>query len=216
MDSKEELFNQIFPLACKYMRADADKSDSEFRESCLDVFSYLLRSENFKAYSQILSIEEFFSLDKEYSQVSEDLSFYLDDCDSVVLIAATLGVGIDNEASKLMFTDMSKAVIFDALASAFLEIQTNEYEDSLNLGPHTFRFAPGYGDIPLSLNDILIDSLSLTKRIGIGKTSNHLMLPQKSIIGICGVGKALAPVCRHCPRLNSCSLRKDNLRCYSF
>lgn len=216
MESKEELFNQIFPLACLYMQVDSKKADSEFRESCLNVFSSLLEVENFKAYCQFLSMEELFSLGGEYMQEGEDLSFYLDDCESAVIIAATLGIGIDSEASKLMITDMSKAVVFDALASAFLENQTNEYEESLNLGPHTFRFAPGYGDIPLELNDIFIDSLSLTKRIGIGKSSNHLMLPQKSIIGICGVGKALAPVCGHCPRLNSCSLRKDNLRCYSF
>ena len=62
---------------------------------------------------------------------------------------------------------------------------------------------------------IIIDALSISKKIGIYKASNNMMLPQKSMITICGLGKEVAPTCAHCIRLKSCSLRKDNLRCYN-
>ena len=66
---------------------------------------------------------------------------------------------------------MSSAVIYDALASSYLEYLTDEYEESLNLGEHTFRFAPGYGDIPIKLNYIILDALSISKKIGIYKAA---------------------------------------------
>lgn len=213
MESNEELFNQIYPLACRYLHADTENADEAFFDDLKRYFSILAEVTNFKAYYQFISIGEFFSLADE--KTSEDLSFYLDDCENAVVIASTLGLGVDSKAARLMKDDMAGAVIFDALASALLEIKTDEFEEGLDLGPHTFRFAPGYGDIPIELNDILIDSLSLQKRIGLSKTANSLMIPQKSMIAVCGIGKAMAPVCGHCPRLNSCSLRKENLRCYS-
>lgn len=215
MDYSEELFNRILPNACKYMRADINNLDGDFMAKCQSVFLMLRESEHFNGYSRYMSVKDFFRLIGHYSEVGEDLSFYLDGCENVVIIAATLGLFVDSKSARLLVNNTSEAVIFDAFASALLEAKTDEYEDALELGPHTFRFAPGYGDIPVEINDILIDGLSLQQRIGLNKTSNHLMLPQKSIIGICGIDKTLAPLCGHCPRLSSCSLRKENLQCYS-
>ena len=155
------------------------------------------------------------NIDPQLTSSSEDLCFYLDGCNDVFVFATTLGVDVDAQSKKIQAKDMSKAVIFDALSSSYLEFLTDEYEESLNLGEHTFRFAPGYGDIPIKLNYIIIDALSISKRIGIYKASNNMMLPQKSMITMCGLGKKTAPTCAHCIRLNSCSLRKEGYRCYN-
>lgn len=210
-----ELFNQVFPVACRYMRMDADKIDESLHYKCAGIFDELMEFVVFKAYNLHVSIEDIYNLTGLKPGDSEDFDFYLKDCKDSVIIASTLGIGVDNHAKKMQRTDLSGAVIYDSMASALLEQLTDNYEFDLNLGPHTFRFAPGYGDIPLEINELIIDALSLTKRIGINKTADYLMLPQKSMITICGIGKSMAPTCGHCVRFNSCSLRKGNQRCYS-
>ena len=212
---KNEIFNRIFPTACRYMRVNPLKVDEDFNQRSLKVFDSLLENVRFKGQHEFISVEDLMNVDKELTSKSEDLTFYLEGCKDVVIFATTLGVNVDAYSKKLQANDMGLAVIYDALASSLLEFMTDEYEDELNLGAHTFRFAPGYGDIPIALNYIIIDALSISKKIGIYKASNNMMLPQKSMITICGLGKEVAPTCAHCIRLKSCSLRKDNLRCYN-
>ena len=209
------IFNRIFPTACRYMRVDPVKVDEEFNEKALKNFTGLYKYVRFKGQHEFLSVDDLFKLDEEKVSSSEDIKFYLEGCKSVVVFATTLGVDVDAASRKLQAKDMGEAVIFDALASAYLEYLTDEYEEGLNLGAHTFRFAPGYGDIPIELNYVIIDALSISKKTGIYKASNNMMLPQKSMITMCGLGKETLPTCTHCIRINSCSLRKENLRCYN-
>lgn len=213
--TNEEIFNLIFPSACKFMHADISCADKDFTDKSLRIFDTLVESSSFKAHYEFFDISDLFKTCAPFAEMSEDLSFYLSDCSQAVVIGVTLGVGVDVLSRKMAQKNLSDAVIYDALASSYLEYLTDEFTENLCLGPHTFRFAPGYGDIPLEINDILIDSLRLSSRIGINKTANNLMLPQKSMITVLGIGKSMAPVCGHCPRLNSCSLRKENLRCYN-
>lgn len=213
--NKKETYNRILPLACRYMRVDLLRVDEEFNRKAFDVFGSLSDNVRFKGQHEIISTEALFSLDSALTESSEDLKFYLEGCKEVVIFATTLGVDVDAYSKKLQSRDMGLAVIYDALASSLLEYMTDRYEEELNLPKHTFRFAPGYGDIPIGLNYIIIDSLSISKKIGIYKASNNMMLPQKSMITMCGLGKESAPTCAHCIRLNSCALRKENLRCYN-
>ena len=213
--TKKEIFNRIFPTACRYMRADVNRIDDEFTEKSFVLFEELTECARFKGLHEFVDKDSFFSIDPKLTSSSEDLNFYMDGCERLVIFATTLGVDVDARSRKLQASDMSKAVIFDALSSAFLEYKTDEYEESLNLGEHTFRFAPGYGDIPIALNYILLDVYSIAKKIGIFKASNNLMLPQKSMITMCGLGKKSIPSCRNCIRLSSCSLRKEGYRCYN-
>ena len=214
MDNKE-IFNRIFPTACRYMRVNPLLVDEEFNLKSFKVFETLMENVRFKGQHEYISVEDLMNVDKELTGKSEDLIFYLEGCTEAVVFATTLGVNVDAYSKKLQSRDMSLAVIYDSLASALLEYYTDEYENGLSLGAHTFRFAPGYGDIPIELNYIIIDALSISKKIGIYKSSNNMMLPQKSMITFCGLGKEVAPTCAHCIRLNNCSLRKEGFRCYN-
>lgn len=213
--NNNEVFNRIFPTACRYMRVNPLLVDEEFNERALKVFNTLMEKVRFKGQHEFIKVDDFMKVDTALTSKSEDLNFYLEGCEEAVIFATTLGVDVDAYSKKLQANDMSMAVIYDSLASALLEFMTDEYEEGLNLGPHTFRFAPGYGDIPIELNYIIIDALSISKKIGIYKASNNMMLPQKSMITFCGMGKEVAPTCAHCVRLKKCSLRKENLRCYN-
>ena len=197
------------------MRVNPLLVDEEFNLKSFKVFETLMENVRFKGQHEYISVEDLMNVDKELTGKSEDLIFYLEGCTEAVVFATTLGVNVDAYSKKLQSRDMSLAVIYDSLASALLEFYTDEYENGLSLGAHTFRFAPGYGDIPIELNYIIIDALSISKKIGIYKSSNNMMLPQKSMITFCGLGKEVAPTCAHCIRLNNCSLRKEGFRCYN-
>ncbi len=145
---------------------------------------------------------------------SQDLDFYFQHCNECMIVACTLGLEIDRRVKYYEHVDMAKAVVFDAVSNCFLEECENEYEKSLNLGLHTFRFAPGYGDIPLTLNGDILKRLQADKRLGITLTSSHLMLPMKSIVGMIGIGDDAHKTCLSCIRKESCSLRKGGQRCY--
>jgi hypothetical protein len=103
----------------------------------------------------------------------------------------------------------------DAIASSYLEYLLDEYEKTLDLNERTYRFAPGYGDVPLSLNIPLSKVLDIYKTIGVSYTSGGLFIPQKSMLGFIGIGKSnKLKHCGHCIRKKECLLRKENKRCW--
>ena len=84
----------------------------------------------------------------------------------------------------------------------------------MDLGVHTFRFAPGYGDLPLKLNIPLSQLLKIDKEIGVFINDGGLFIPMKSMLGIIGLGRACQKTCLSCIRKEQCELRKGGLRCY--
>lgn len=145
---------------------------------------------------------------------SEDLREYLSLCGGCIVMACTLGYDIDKHLRYLQHTDMAKAVVFDRAAGRYLEYMCDEKEKEIIKGPHTFRFAPGYGDIPLSLNRSLSRALSADKTLGLSVTEGGTFLPFKSMLGITGLGVKKEKSCMSCIKKDSCSLRKEGLRCY--
>lgn len=145
---------------------------------------------------------------------SDDLSFYFQDCHECMVIACTLGIAIDRRIKYYEHLNMAKAIVFDAVSNVYLEECCDQYEQTLDLGRYTFRFAPGYGDIPLSLNQTLASLLQIDKKIGVSLISSGLMIPMKSMIGIVGIGLQLKKTCLSCVRKEECELRKGGQRCY--
>ena len=79
----------------------------------------------------------------------------------------------------------------------------------------TARLCPGYGDIPLALNEPLGAALSLP-RIGLYVKAGGALSPQKSMIGLIGIGDVGQPKsCGSCIRSNDCEYRKRGERCYA-
>lgn len=145
---------------------------------------------------------------------SQDLEFYFQDCSKCLVIACTLGIQIDRQIKLYEHIDMTKAVIFDAVSSRYLEECCDEYENNLHLGAHTFRFAPGYGDLPLTLNRPLSQVLQVDKKLGLTINNGGLFIPTKSMLGIIGIGKNVQKTCLSCVRMKNCELRKGGVRCY--
>ena len=132
----------------------------------------------------------------------------------VILSAMTIGAEIDRRIHKLTRTDMTRAIVLDACASAYLETKADEYEKTIgdNL---TYRFCPGYGGS--SVDDLkYIFDLIHPEKIGITLNESNFMLPSKSMAGIIGIGKSAHKTCEGCFMLPKCSYREEGKRCYSL
>lgn len=139
---------------------------------------------------------------------------FLKGCKGVILSVMTLGAGVDRKINQLSRTDMSRAIVYDACASAYLEARSDEYEKSLG-NALTYRFCPGYGGSDVS--DIkYIFELLCPEKIGVTLNENFFMLPSKSMAGVIGIGKSTKKTCEGCFMLPHCRYREDGRTCYSL
>ena len=152
---------------------------------------------------------------------SHDLAELLAGCSHAVLMCATLGSGADALIRRLQINDMAAAVVTDAFASAaaeqvcaaFDEMLKEKYPDKYI----TWRFSPGYGDLPLSFQRILLSAVNSARTAGITLDASGLMNPIKSVSAVCGISENELPArkkgCSCCRMKNSCAYRKRGTRC---
>ncbi len=137
---------------------------------------------------------------------------FLSGCTGVILSVTTLGAETDKRIKYLARTDMTKSVISDAAASAYLEYLSDMHEKTLgdNL---TYRFCPGYGGS--SVTDLKhIFKLLQPEKIGVTVSDTCFMLPEKTMAGVLGIGKSCAKTCKGCFMLPDCNYLKEGTRCY--
>lgn len=124
---------------------------------------------------------------------SKNLRTNLENCKSIILFAATIGIQLDRLISKYNITSPSKAIMLQALGSERVESLCNAFNkdiaDKMSLENKTLapRFSPGYGDLPLELQTDIFKALNCTSKIGINLNSNLFMTPSKSVTAIIGI-----------------------------
>lgn len=124
--------------------------------------------------------------------IGQDIVNHLRGCTQCVLMAATLGVGVDRLIRRFEPTDLSRSLVMDAAASALIEevcdrceaeIREKAAHSSLRVGS---RFSPGYGDLPLSTQGPLTKLLDTGRKIGLHCSETSLLLPRKSVTAVLG------------------------------
>ena len=113
-------------------------------------------------------------------------------CQKAILFAATLGTQIDRQRRRAAVTSPARALVLDAIGSAAIEAfcdqLCSEWEEKypdLRFRP---RFSPGYGDLPLEFQKKLLEVLDSKRKAGIVLSDALLMIPQKSVSAIVGMG----------------------------
>ena len=141
------------------------------------------------------------------------------DATAVGVMAVTVGMGVERELRRLSLTDRVGHVIFDAAGTTVVERAADACEASLvaeaaRRGLHTsYRFSPGYGDLPLEVQPVLLDTLDARRRLGIALSPQLLMTPTKSVTAIVGMYGQPQPtghehgLCRDCACNDFCKLR---------
>ena len=148
----------------------------------------------------------------------QSIKNHLKNCDKVILLAATLGIETDRLIRMYEARDMTRAVIFDACASALIEtccdgICTSLEREAGKEGLYpTKRFSPGYGDMPLSAQPGLIRVLDAQRKIGLTLSDSLIMLPRKSVTAIIGLSRERQSCggygCDMCSMNKTCPNRK--------
>jgi len=122
---------------------------------------------------------------------SENLYGNLRGCGEAFLLAVTLGIGVDRLLHRLNLLSQAEHFITDGLASAAAEALCDEVNrrigESLRNEGLKPRFSPGYGDVPLSVQEPLLRRLRADQTLGVTLNSAYLMTPMKSITAIMGI-----------------------------
>lgn len=140
-------------------------------------------------------------------------------------LACTLGFANERELKRVAAQSTTDGVIYDACSSALIEAGADAAQEDIaravkESGLHVgLRFSPGYGDLPLSVQPAFLEALEATRAIGVSLTSEHLMVPTKSITAICGLypfepPKRYTSPCSACALRANCNYLAKGMTCY--
>ena len=148
---------------------------------------------------------------------------HLEGAVSAAVIAVTAGMGVERELRRRALTDPLAQLIFDAAGTALVERAADAAEASvIRMAAErdlycNFRFSPGYGDLPLETQPMLLAALDAQRRLGITLSSSLLMTPTKSVTAIIGMFKEPQPKshpsCAGCPLIDFCKIRPTGRTC---
>lgn len=180
--------------AARYMgiRTAPDEKTAEL----LDRYEKIVRSRLMPAYvwreSQLtFSTEGVYLSGLSVPLTGKSIQKLLTGCDKAVVLAATVSAAADSLIRQAAVSDMAGAVVADALCSAAIEqvcdIAETEIFGDMPRENRTYRFSPGYGDLPIELQKNLLDFLNAQRRIGLSCTDSHMLTPTKSVTAIIGV-----------------------------
>ena len=150
-----------------------------------------------------------------------DIVSRLKGCTGMYLIAATLGPGADRLIRIQQVTDMAKAVVTDAFASAAVEELCLEAEEKIKAEApgrfFTWRYAPGYGDFSIEIQKQFLDVLDAPRKIGLCTSDSRMLIPVKSVTSVMGVSEKPLPEkargCITCNMREKCKFRKSGNHC---
>lgn len=152
-----------------------------------------------------------------------DIAAHLEGAQQVAVMAATAGLASERALRRLAVTNGLDAMIFGAAASSIAEAASDACNaaivaDARSRGLYTnWRYSPGYGDLPLSVQPAIVRALEATKRLGITVTGTDLLVPSKSVTALVGFFDSKQDdkrSCAGCSFFPYCNLRKAGTPCY--
>ena len=138
-----------------------------------------------------------------------DLAAHLRGCSRAALLAATLSAPVDALLRRAQAEDLADAVALDCCATAAVEAVCDLAEAEIRVRfpgcSFPFRFSPGYGDLPIELQDPILRLLDAPRRVGLCATDRHILTPRKSVTAVLGISDGeISPQKRGCA---SCTFR---------
>lgn len=153
--------------------------------------------------------------------IGQDIQNHLELCSQVILFCATLSQSADTCIRIAQTSDVLAGMMTDAMASALTEQLCDEAEaEILSQFPDkfsTWRFSPGYGDMPLEIQPDFLRIINADKRLGICVSEGGLLIPTKSVTAVVGLSDVPLPKakkgCAICNLSKSCPYRKRGVHC---
>ncbi|MBQ8860435.1 MAG: hypothetical protein IJ015_03750 [Ruminococcus sp.] len=200
-------------LALRFLRVrkEVDDETNAILENCLDEFEKAVQYKASYRYYDIKVEDDKVAFEDDFTLKSEKLSKNLRGCSGAFVFVATTSIGVDRLVNKYMNLQLSRAVILDSIGSAAVEsfcdylCKTIQDENGLNFRP---RFSPGYGDLNISCQGCVLSACDASRKIGVTLSSNHMMVPKKTVSAIAGV-RPKDEVCKSASRCENC----ENTNC---
>ena len=180
--------NEIYRYAQSAEDPQLDKKINLLLKECIPMLTYKV------CYSRLPIRCTENMIDLQFANFSsKDLFKNLKGCKEIILFAATIGLPFDRLLAKYSRLSPADAIILQAIGTERIEALADAFEkdlepqlisEQLRMRP---RFSPGYGDLPLSLQREIFQSLNCKKNIGVALNSQMLMTPSKSITALIGL-----------------------------
>ncbi len=177
----------------RYMSAkDTDETSLALVESCLNEIRDRLEYKACYVTLPVSIADDRISVPSAVIE-SKNLAENLGGCDSAILFAATVGIGVDRLISRYSMLSPAKAMCFQAIGAErveslcdalFQKINTELKPQGKSLRP---RFSPGYGDLPLETQKTVFALLDCPRKIGVTLGNSLLMTPSKSVTAFAGI-----------------------------
>lgn len=179
----------------RYMGVSGENEDmtallDECLKECAGLFAYRVCYREFSVKHETDFIDLGFARSK-----SDTVKKRLTGANEIILFAATVGLNIDRLITKYSGVSPAKAVVFQAIGAERIESLCDVFckeikEQARSRGLFAnMRFSPGYGDIPLDMQEDIFSVLDCSRKIGLSLNSSLLMTPTKSVTAMIPLGE---------------------------
>jgi len=183
--------------------------------------------EECKAFARPKSIYKIFDIEVKENIIlkgttlsleGKDIYNHLNSAKKCAVMAVTLGSDIDMQIRILQGRNITKSLILNAAANAYVEEICDEVEEKIrkeakDMGLSiNYRYSPGYGDFDISHQKKTLDILNAGRLIGLYTNESNILIPGKSVTAFIGLFEGERPGkrgCDNCTQKNSCPYRKD-------
>lgn len=192
---KSDIINIDIKEALRYLRYKDNNIDEETSRLINESIAMLYDIGEPKYVYKVFDIEHkdnIVSFENQLHIHSKSLSKLFNNCEKSAIFAATIGFEVEKRINYYSKTNLSKSVVFDACSAAYIEALCDyiEYEiESLadNDGYDiTYRYSPGYGDVPISHQKDILSILNAQKYIGLSALESFILVPRKSVTAFIG------------------------------
>ena len=207
-----------------YKNQEIDEKLDELINTCLKEVKdlsqpkYVYKLFDLKKEDEVLALEG-----TNLTLQGNDIKEHLKHSKRCAMLAVTLGVQIEKKIQYYNRIDLTKALILDSCATAYVEVLADSVEEEIKAQAVsegygiTFRFSPGYGDLPIEMQGDFLKLLDAGKRIGLVATETSILTPRKSVTAIIGFQESgiesESRSCEICNKYNECDFRKGGGVC---
>lgn len=224
-ETAEPISNFMIQEVLRYIGLPKAQADNEILEKIRATYQELEQMSSpkgiYKCFPVSLESGVLVFKDTPLKVMSQDLMKLFEKCKKVYILAVTLGQSVDRLIMQKQKRDMFDALLTDTCASVRVDTICDELEKKIieEIDENEFltmRFSPGYGDVPLDIQQNIMDILEASKKIGISLTKANMLVPTKSVTALIGVSSQKEDrkkSCAFCSMVKVCSYRKRGDQC---
>lgn len=184
---------------CRYLGYSPDVEPSARIASLLDEYVETARNLIRPCYSFIIKdikaiVGSRVFIEGSVVFTSEAIAKLLERCEKVAVFILTIGGRFDETVRWLADSELIiEAYALDAIGSSIAEGLANSVQDRIREAAHarglciSRRFCPGYCDWDISQQEMVFGAMNY-EYSGVLLTDDYLMVPEKSMSGIIGIG----------------------------